>query len=146
MIGPVSEIRTLVFDVFGSDKRRIVESDEPILICITDHAAIPFMENFSLTLQMEFDGRMDVGRDLVIIYVFSFLIVIFTSINLFRRAPVIKCTVEGWDVALGELTIVTAIQVVMVLWRYMTRSLAALAMSVNCVVSQFCRVHGAYHS
>ena len=109
VVGPVSEIRTLVFNVFGPDKRSIIESDEPILICITDHAAIPFIEYFSLTLQMEFDGRVDVGRDFVILYVQSFLIVIFTSINLFHKLPVIKCTTEGWDVALAILTIVTAI-------------------------------------
>ena len=61
VIGPVSEIGTLVFNVFGSDKRCVVKTDEPVLICIAGHAAIPFMENFSLTLQMEFDWGMDVG-------------------------------------------------------------------------------------
>ena len=57
---PVLELGRLVFQVLGVDGRNILECNESVLVCISDHAAITLVEDLSFSLALKLRWRVNV--------------------------------------------------------------------------------------
>jgi len=79
MVSPLLESRGFVALKLRAHLGRVVEANEPVLVGITVHAAIPSVEDFPSALQMEPDGRDNLRTDLLIIDIPACLVILLSS-------------------------------------------------------------------
>jgi len=74
------ELRWLIFQEFGISCRNIFKSYKSILIAVSNHTSISLVKNFSLSLPIKLNWRMNICWHFVKTSIFSSLIIILTSI------------------------------------------------------------------